>query len=66
MRPDETADEYDEELQKKKLEIESDIEQYLKVFTVNLESNFLFTRFHGRQTPNRKIDFPSKYPKMVS
>ena len=31
MRPDEAGDEYDEDLQKKKLEIETDIEQYVKV-----------------------------------
>ena len=31
MRPDEAGDEYDKDLQKKKLEIEADIEQYLKV-----------------------------------
>merc|ERR1719259_340756 len=30
MRPEESADEYDKDLQKKKLEIEADIEQYLK------------------------------------
>merc|ERR1719259_1359614 len=30
MRPDEAGDEYDKDLQKKKLEIEADIEQYLK------------------------------------
>lgn len=30
MRPDEAGDEYDEDLQKKKLEIETDIEQYVK------------------------------------
>ena len=31
MRPEESADEYDKELQKRKLEIETDVEQYIKV-----------------------------------
>jgi len=33
MRPEESGDEYDKELQKKKLEIESDVEQYIKSLT---------------------------------
>ena len=31
MRPEELGDEYDEQLKKKKLEIEADMEQYIKV-----------------------------------